>query len=100
MEVFLIDGKSMFFNFLDISDMEEASAKLVRLRKTTNKCPFFTHYKSMDPKKMPEKSGLTKAWQTGEISNFYYLMQLNNFSSRSYNDLTQYPVFPWVLKET
>jgi hypothetical protein len=37
---------------------------------------------------MAEKSGLTKAWQSGDISNFYYLMQLNNFSSRSYNDLT------------
>jgi hypothetical protein len=48
MEVFLIDGSSMFFNFPEASDMDEVSAKLVRLRKAANKCPFFTHYKSMD----------------------------------------------------
>jgi hypothetical protein len=26
-------------------------------------------------------------------------MELNKFASRSFNDLTQYPVFPWVLKK-
>ena len=26
-------------------------------------------------------------------------MTLNTFSGRSYNDWTQYPVFPWVLKD-
>ena len=29
----------------------------------------------------------------------YYLMRLNTLAGRSYNDLTQYPVFPWVLKD-
>ncbi len=33
--------------------------------------------------------------QNGEISNFAYLMYLNTLAGRSYNDLTQYPVFPW-----
>ena len=36
------------------------------------------------------------ARQAGEISNFQYLMHLNTLAGRSYNDLTQYPVFPWV----
>ena len=31
------------------------------------------------------------------MSNFAYLMFLNTFAGRSYNDITQYPVFPWVL---
>jgi hypothetical protein len=26
-------------------------------------------------------------------------MHLNLFSNRSYNDLTQYPVFPWILSK-
>ena len=30
----------------------------------------------------------------GEISNFKYLLLLNKYSSRSYNDLFQYLVFP------
>ncbi|KAF2070943.1 hypothetical protein CYY_007734 [Polysphondylium violaceum] len=43
------------------------------------------------------KSPLTTKWQQGQISNFQYLMHLNTLAGRSYNDLTQYPVFPWVL---
>jgi Beige/BEACH domain len=42
-------------------------------------------------------SQMTKMWQHGELSNFEYLMHLNAAAGRSYNDLTQYPVFPWVL---
>lgn len=34
-----------------------------------------------------------------EISNFEYLMQLNTISGRTYNDLAQYPVFPWVITD-
>jgi hypothetical protein len=32
-----------------------------------------------------------------EMSNFEYLMQLNALAGRSYKDLTQYPVLPWVI---
>ncbi|KAK5575935.1 hypothetical protein RB653_007070 [Dictyostelium firmibasis] len=45
------------------------------------------------------KSPLTLKWQQGQISNFQYLMHLNTLAGRSYNDLTQYPVFPWVLSD-
>ena len=38
-------------------------------------------------------------WREGRISNFEYLMAVNRFSSRSVNDLYQYPVFPWVLSD-
>ncbi|KAH9318302.1 hypothetical protein KI387_020071, partial [Taxus chinensis] len=41
----------------------------------------------------------SKRWQNGEISNFQYLMHLNTLAGRGYNDLTQYPVFPWVLAD-
>ena len=37
-------------------------------------------------------------WQRGELSNFDYLMRLNLIAGRSIQDITQYPVFPWVLK--
>lgn len=40
-----------------------------------------------------------KRWQSGEISNFQYLMHLNTLAGRGYSDLTQYPVFPWVLSD-
>lgn len=38
-------------------------------------------------------------FQRGEITNFQYLMHLNTLAGRSYNDLMQYPVFPWVLSD-
>ncbi|KAF1320931.1 Kinase a-anchor protein, partial [Globisporangium splendens] len=46
---------------------------------------------------IPNLGATTKAWQNHQISNFDYLMALNTFAGRSFNDLTQYPVFPWVL---
>ncbi|CAK9291092.1 unnamed protein product [Gordionus sp. m RMFG-2023] len=45
-----------------------------------------------------EKS-VTKRWVKGEINNFQYLMYLNTLAGRSYNDLMQYPVFPWILSD-
>lgn len=42
---------------------------------------------------------LMRRWQRGEISNFHYLMLVNTMAGRTFNDLTQYPVFPWVLAD-
>lgn len=28
-----------------------------------------------------------------------YLMYLNSLADRTFNDLTQYPVFPWILSD-
>lgn len=41
----------------------------------------------------------TRRWVKGEISNFHYLMLINTMAGRTFNDLTQYPVFPWVLAD-
>ena len=41
----------------------------------------------------------TKRWVTGNISNYEYLHVLNLYASRSMMDLSQYPVFPWVLQD-
>ena len=42
---------------------------------------------------------MLQKWRYGLISNYEYLMYLNNISNRSFNDLTQYPVLPWVLND-
>jgi factor associated with neutral sphingomyelinase activation len=39
----------------------------------------------------------TKAWTQGSMSNYEYLLALNSAANRTRNDLSQYPVFPWVL---
>ena len=54
--------------------------------------------------KITELSGMalgrmTERWQNGRMSNYDYLMELNNFAGRTFNDLTQYPVFPWVIAD-
>ena len=36
---------------------------------------------------------------TTPLSNFDYLMALNTMGGRTYNDLSQYPVFPWILSD-
>lgn len=41
----------------------------------------------------------TRKWLKGDMSNFHYLMMLNTLAGRTFNDLTQYPVFPWVIAD-
>ncbi|XP_040597407.1 protein FAN isoform X1 [Mesocricetus auratus] len=38
-------------------------------------------------------------WQRGHLSNYQYLLHLNNLADRSCNDLSQYPVFPWIIND-
>jgi len=38
-------------------------------------------------------------WLNGKMTNFDYLMQLNKLAGRSFNDLMQYPIFPFVLSQ-
>ena len=38
-------------------------------------------------------------WIKNKISNYDYLMALNCLAGRSLNDLTQYYIFPWILKD-
>ena len=42
-------------------------------------------------------TSLTIGWVKGRVSNFDYLLSLNCLAGRSFNDLCQYPVMPWVL---
>jgi hypothetical protein len=38
-------------------------------------------------------------WTNGELSNFDYLMLVNKFAGRSYSDINQYYIFPWVIQD-
>ena len=55
--------------------------------------------KSLNPKTVYRKTRLTELWQQRRITNFDYLMALNRMAGRSFNDISQYPVFPWVLSD-
>ena len=53
----------------------------------------------LSPARHFEMSQVESRWKNWEISNFEYLMQLNTFAGRSYSDLSQYPIFPWILRD-
>lgn len=38
-------------------------------------------------------------WTNGWLSNFDYLLLLNKLANRSFWDISQYPIMPWVLKQ-
>ena len=42
---------------------------------------------------------VTAAWQQGKLSNLDYLLFCYLAGGRSLNDLTQWPVFPWILAD-
>ncbi|OWZ20163.1 hypothetical protein PHMEG_0005466 [Phytophthora megakarya] len=45
------------------------------------------------------RQAVTKRWLRGSMTNFEYLIHLNTLAGRSFNDITQYPVFPWVIAD-
>ena len=54
-------------------------------------------------KKLQDSSITTESikhlWINGQISNYNYLIFLNIMGNRNFNDMSQYPIFPWVISE-
>ncbi|OHS93239.1 hypothetical protein TRFO_40465 [Tritrichomonas foetus] len=42
---------------------------------------------------------LTQLWVAHSIPTFNYIIFLNMLAGRSFNDITQYPIFPWILSD-
>ena len=94
----------IFFNFQSLKDAKDVGTLIVTTRN-----------ESIFPKGYKDKTGIIsfvdrhvalemaetarESWRRTEMTNFEYLMILNTLAGRSYNDLTQYPVFPWVLAD-
>ncbi|XP_072180695.1 neurobeachin-like protein 1 [Diadema setosum] len=93
-EVFFINQTNYFINFSDRKIRNKAYSRILGLRPPNL---YYTGAKS--PADLLKASGLTQKWVQREISNFDYLMQLNTIAGRTYNDLSQYPVFPWILSD-
>ncbi|XP_040899506.1 neurobeachin-like protein 2 isoform X3 [Toxotes jaculatrix] len=91
LELFFIDQAHYFINFRK-KVRNKVYSRILGLRP-----PNLFYFGSRSPQELLKASGLTQKWVYREISNFEYLMQLNTIAGRTYNDLSQYPVFPWVL---
>ncbi|XP_052002928.1 neurobeachin-like protein 2 isoform X2 [Xyrauchen texanus] len=91
LELFFIDQAHYFVNFRK-GVRNKVYSRILGLRP-----PNLFYFGSRSPQELLKASNLTHRWICREISNFEYLMQLNTIAGRTYNDLSQYPVFPWVL---
>ncbi|RDW62339.1 beige protein-like protein [Coleophoma cylindrospora] len=120
-EVFFTDGRSYLLTAIDPALRDDIFSKL------TSKAPHTTGSSSLpnpedgwrlEALKVSEEAPASgfgvkfssifnssawnpamRRWAKGEISNFHYLMLVNTMAGRTFNDLTQYPVFPWVLAD-
>ena len=48
---------------------------------------------------LEELTTVQQSWIDGRMTNFDYLTHLNKIAGRSFNDLMQYPIFPFILKD-
>ena len=97
MELFFANQTNVFFHFESEKVLKRVFSRIIRLR--PKKLQWKQVTRSGNNASLLQKSGITEDWVRRRISNFDYLMHLNTVAGRTYNDLTQYPVFPWVLSD-
>lgn len=85
LELFLCDNRTQFFVFNSFEERNCCHRELSEL------C-----LKLIPTESLVE---VTQLWRESQITNFEYLVFLNKFAGRSYNDLMQYPIFPFVLAD-
>ena len=95
---FVENNKSYFINLPVPNEyMKVFQIILLQRPKYQKLNPLYWHLYS--PAVLVAKSEWTHLWRTRQMSNFEYLMKLNMAAGRTYNDIQQYPVFPWVLAD-
>ncbi|KDP41495.1 hypothetical protein JCGZ_15902 [Jatropha curcas] len=105
-EIFFSDSVApVFLNFASLKDAKEVGTLIVSTRNEFLFPRGSSKDKSgtimfVDRRVALEMAEIAReSWRRRDITNFEYLMILNTLAGRSYNDLTQYPIFPWVLAD-
>ena len=85
LEIFTYTNKSYYIKFDTKKDRED----------------FYKYIINCNEVSLLKEDALSikKKWEHWDISTLTFLSFLNNFGSRSFKDLTQYPVFPWIIKD-
>ena len=86
-EIFLKNGKSYIFNMLTLENYNSITKQL----KTQNNILF------REKDFFPKTSIISESWKNEKLSTFEYLLFINKYGSRSFNDPNQYYVFPWIV---
>eukprot|EP01022_Parablepharisma_sp_SALTPOND_P018649 TRINITY_DN3079_c0_g1_i2.p1 TRINITY_DN3079_c0_g1~~TRINITY_DN3079_c0_g1_i2.p1 ORF type:complete len:1844 (-),score=154.28 TRINITY_DN3079_c0_g1_i2:13547-19078(-) len=98
LEIIFYNGRTLLLNFVSEEKRDMVASKLVRLRERW--CKYLQYDGSLDSLRVFEKNRFVEKWENRQISTLDYLMAVNMHASRSYDNLSQYPVFPWMLFET
>ena len=97
LEVFLVDCRNYMLNFADKTTRNKAFVRLIGLKNQSRSNIF--NFAVRDPKQLLKLSGATQKWINREMTNFDYLMAINTYAGRTYNDLSQYIIFPWIIAD-
>ena len=104
LEIYTTTNKSYFLNFKTKEDMHlflNDILSIINYReiKSENKriLGYEQLFNQINKKKSYNIMNKMDDWQNYMISTLEYLMWLNIYSGRSFNDLTQYPVIPWMI---
>ncbi|XP_033742933.1 neurobeachin-like isoform X3 [Pecten maximus] len=97
-EIFMANRTAVMFAFPDHATVKKVINALPRVGVGVKYgLPQARRMSLASGKQLFKLSCMTQKWQRREISNFDYLMYLNTIAGRTYNDLNQYSVFPWVI---
>ena len=95
----IINKENIFYmkhtplQFLSSSDIEH----LMKNHKKKKYCTKKTNYKSvLDGNSFRDE--ICTYWSKYKITNYDYLILLNTLAGRTFNDLSQYFIFPWIIK--
>ena len=93
-ELFFADSLEVFIAFRSLQELQKFFYSLRRLS-----LPKLSTPPSLHPRIVCSSMQWTDLWRARRISNFEYLTHLNTLAGRSYNDISQYPVFPWIIAD-
>ena len=104
-ELYTFSNKSYLLNFMNNKEMQKFRDDFLNhdiFRKIIGKDSYgkkiLGFEKSFESKsKILKIKEIMKEWKNNNISTLRYLMYLNIFSGRSLNDMTQYPILPWII---
>ena len=92
-ELALVDRRTAFFAFATKATARAAAERVAKARPGA----ALTVTDRRRAKEAAER--VCARWRAHQMSTFDFLMALNTLAGRTFNDLTQYPVFPWVLAD-
>ena len=95
-EIFHKNGKSYFINFFSETSCNEFFVALKQTLPPKSKTRITNTTKDIIAIVMDYQ----KKWIEKRISTYQYLLYINKYSSRSYKDVNQYPILPWLLKKS